>query len=146
MNRATQRSYKSGFTLVEILVVIAIIGLLAGVVLVGLGPARQRARDTRRLSDINQIRAWAEANSSGGSYVANGSNITNDPLGVSYYYHIVEATDNSAEPVGTLVIGACLETSANDNTASSCPEVYKEGRSTRCSDIATAYNYCVKSQ
>lgn len=46
---------KSGFTLVELLVVITIIGLLASFSVVALSQAMKKGRDSKRKSDINQI-------------------------------------------------------------------------------------------
>ncbi|MEX0930804.1 MAG: type II secretion system protein, partial [Candidatus Paceibacterota bacterium] len=50
-----------GFTLVEVLTVIAIISILAGVVYASLGEARKEARDTARYNDIRQIELAVEA-------------------------------------------------------------------------------------
>lgn len=57
---AHRRQKLGGFTLIEILIVVAIIAILASVVLVGLGPTQQSGRDARRLSDIRQIQTGLE--------------------------------------------------------------------------------------
>jgi prepilin-type N-terminal cleavage/methylation domain-containing protein len=47
---------EKGFTLIEILIVVAIIAILASIVIVGLGPAQQSGRDARRISDLQSMR------------------------------------------------------------------------------------------
>lgn len=49
-----------GFTLIELLVVVSIIGILIGIALVALGGARAGGRDTKRKSDLEQIRSGLE--------------------------------------------------------------------------------------
>ncbi len=57
---------KSGFTLIELLVVIAIIGVLSGVVLQSLNSAREKTRNTARLTQIDQINKAFELSATGG--------------------------------------------------------------------------------
>jgi len=49
-----------GFTLVELLVVIAIIGLIASLSVIAFGNARQKSRDSKRVSDIKQVQTALE--------------------------------------------------------------------------------------
>ncbi len=53
-------SKNQGFTLIELLVVIAIVGILSSVVLASLSSARTKARDARRIADLNQIKTALE--------------------------------------------------------------------------------------
>lgn len=46
---------RKGFTLIELLIVISIIGILASIVLVGLGSFRARGRDARRIADLRSV-------------------------------------------------------------------------------------------
>lgn len=57
-----------GFTLIEMLVVVAIIGILSSVILTALGPARNKAKDARIIQEVNQARAIAESTAVDGSY------------------------------------------------------------------------------
>ena len=49
-----------GFTLVEIMVVVSIIAILAGMFLIGLKGYRSSAYDARRLSDLQQTQGYIE--------------------------------------------------------------------------------------
>jgi general secretion pathway protein G len=85
-----QNSKLKGFTLIELLVVIAIIGILATLLMSNFIGIRQRARDSKRKSDLSQIQAALEQyRADQGTYYTGtltcGSAFT-DPNNVSVIY------------------------------------------------------------
>ena len=82
-------SRNKSFTLIELLVVIAVIGLLASIVLVALGPARKKAKDARRQSDLRQIGTAMEMYySDSGTYIDSAAG-ANTVTAIGTYMSIV---------------------------------------------------------
>lgn len=93
------RSKQRGFTLIELLVVIAVIGMLASIVLVSLGPARARARDAKRASDIRQIALAMDL-----CYGDTACNTVNDST------YLAVAADAATRRLTTAAIGTYMPT------------------------------------
>ena len=78
----TKRSQK-GFTLIELLVVIAIIAILAALILAALNSAQKGARDSQRLSDLNQMKtALVNYQADNGSYPTTAAGVSS--VGTNY--------------------------------------------------------------
>ncbi len=60
---------RQGFTLVELLLVMAIIGILAGVIFMAISPARKRARVTNFKEQVNSINTAATLCVDGGGTI-----------------------------------------------------------------------------
>jgi prepilin-type N-terminal cleavage/methylation domain-containing protein len=55
------KTRQSGFTIVELLIVIVVIGILAGLVVTTFNGIQQRGRDTERQTDVKAIHGQVEA-------------------------------------------------------------------------------------
>ena len=136
---------KKGFTLIEILIVVVIIGILTSIVLVGVGGFRERARDAKRVADLRQVQGALEIYyAQNNAYPANTwavmspliapsiiPTIPTDPLGGAYTYVSVGAQH--------YVLGATLETSGNNVLDDDIDGVVFQGLTVACVDPV----YCV---
>jgi len=73
---------KKGFTLIEILIVVGIIGILSSVVLIGLGPTQRLGRDARRLADLRNVQNALELYFNRCGYYPGGAVQPTQPCGV----------------------------------------------------------------
>lgn len=127
-------SIKKGFTLVELLVVVSIIGILTTLVVANLNSARERARDASRKSDLrniqtalrlyyNDIGSFPAASAGdivgcdgpctwGGTWSQAGvvymNTLPNDPLTDQTYSYTSDPLND------TFTLTACLENASDD--------------------------------
>lgn len=113
INKLLKKSSK-GFTLVELLVVIAIIGILATLLLLQLGTARGKARDAKRVSDLNQVASALELFYDDYGYYPRGGNDLSlaPPTGLSKYIKLL--------PVDPSTTGCTKTYTGNNGSTGGC--------------------------
>jgi prepilin-type N-terminal cleavage/methylation domain-containing protein len=79
-----QRSKRGGFTLVEIMIVVAIIALLAAIAVPGFLRARKRSQASKILNDLRMIDAAVD------QYAIENGKKTGDPVGVPDWTNYVK--------------------------------------------------------
>ena len=141
------KKYIKGFTLIELLVVIAIIGILASVVLVSLNSARNKGKDVRVISDVQQLRTQIETDSSGSNYntsfsaantLVNTGNYATLQLDATTNAGVtgVNVVTNASSPFTTYAIYGSLPSQGNakyfciDSTGSTSPATSQHAQPT----------------
>ncbi len=101
MNYFKLRSYSSGFTLVELVVVVGILAALLAIVLVAINPGRQfaQANNTQRRSDVNAILNAVH------QYAADNQGVL--PAGIDATERTICAPANGASPCATNAVDLC---------------------------------------
>lgn len=156
-----QTSRQRGFTLIELLVVIAIIGIMSSVILAGLNVARNRANDSSRKAEVNQLvkaignyysdRGVLPRNQSGWcTYISNPNNgygaafasdlvpgymaqLPSDPVYGTDAGNYFYANDNNNN--GKFTVCAALSQSTGQD--------YSGTPISQCAGWTNSYNYCV---
>jgi prepilin-type N-terminal cleavage/methylation domain-containing protein len=129
------KNTKKGFTLIEILIVVAIIAILASVVLVGLGPTQQAGRDARRISDLSEAQNGLELYYNKCGFYPGA---TGDTACAAVTLGATGATAYTA--VGTAIEGANLGVSTWPQDPSNvAPHLYSYGTDGTASLAATSY-------
>ena len=143
MKNNLMKSKLLGFTLIEIMVVIGIIGILVTIVIVAGASAKKTARDNQRLTDIRLLQLKiGEYRNLNGAYPAtlaqlNLTQMPMDPLTKQPYPYAGLAFSGSTN-CATYHLGATMETNVSALSQ-------KVGQSVLGANRQTSYVYCTNS-
>jgi prepilin-type N-terminal cleavage/methylation domain-containing protein len=130
--------FKKGFTLVEIIVVIAIIGILAAIVLASLGTARNKGSDAKIQEQMNSLRNAAESyfttHSNYGSAGVAATNCTTGDMTTDAATGFANIVATSSWPDGISPTCVNNSTATDDASAYAAWHALTDGTSYWCAD------------
>jgi prepilin-type N-terminal cleavage/methylation domain-containing protein len=101
---------KKGFTLIEMLIVIAIIGILAVMILFSVTNSLKKSRDNKRVTDINQVILNANLYyDKNGSYPSNLNELGPDFLEINNLVDPKDKTKSGASYISYSPLGSPVE-------------------------------------
>jgi prepilin-type N-terminal cleavage/methylation domain-containing protein len=130
---------EKGFTLIEIVLVLAIAGLLLVIVFLAVSGAQKSRRDTQRKNDLSRVAAQVEsyASNHAGDYPANGAAFNTqltgtyalsngkDPLTAAVYTYTGIVTPSGTTSAGILYTLGAAGVTACDGTAMTGARTFK---------------------
>ena len=140
MKKMLKRKSK-GFTLVELLIVVIIIGILAGMMMLSTGSATAKAEAAKIVANMRNMKSaavmvyadsneWPTAIASLDEYIdqkLEGTNYTLESDGAYIKFDVKKVDDKVQESLGKLAsTGVALYTSAQSNDITSS-DIYKDG-------------------
>ncbi|AHF89369.1 type II secretion protein [Opitutaceae bacterium TAV5] len=130
-----RKHHRSAFTLIELLTVIAIIGILAAIIIPTVGKVRDTARSAQCLGNLRQIGAAARL------YIEDNKGMT-PPLGYLFYKKLWPYAYNPEQVDSINVTGAELPGAPIAGTIFECPKAHADS----APDITTIRSYGVNDQ
>lgn len=116
----------SGFSLIELLVVISIIGVLSAVLVMNLVGARERSKDTQKIQDLNNLKDalrmyYNDYQAYPSPGVSNCTNCLNTAIGSSYLVGVSQIgySYSSSSDGNSFTVRAGLDSGAGDEDINS---------------------------
>jgi general secretion pathway protein G len=136
---------RSGFTLIELLVVATILAVLAAGALVSYASVNQRSRDSKRMSDLEQLRSALEmSRADTGSYIT-GSGIIPSTLGDLVSLGYIDKLPRDPKQSGWTEYSYISATGATYNICARTESIPVNQSCDAAATCGSNYNYCVKN-
>ena len=129
-----------GFTLIELLVVVSIIAMIASIILSALGTAKQKAQDTAKVRELQEVRTALQMYfGDNGSYPNNLSDLTS---GSKKYIASISGDIKYATTTNSYHMGVVLKDASQVPSGDKDDPTKFPGNSNNCATTGTTPDLC----